>query len=50
MFTMTMAFFVVQASAPFATRELALIYLLVYIAIFAIGAGRYSIDNMIVRK
>lgn len=47
MFTMVMASCVVLGGESFAARELAVVYLSVYIAIFAIGAGRYSIDNLI---
>lgn len=47
MFTMVMASCVVLGGEPFAAREMAVVYLSIYIAIFAIGAGRYSIDNLI---
>lgn len=47
MFTMVIASCVVLGGEPFAAREMAVVYLSIYIAIFAIGAGRYSIDNLI---
>lgn len=50
MFTMGVVVFVVSAGSPFAAKELALIYLLVYVAIFALGAGRYSLDRLIFKK
>lgn len=49
-FTMCMACFVVLGDATFATRELSVLYIGLYVAIFAIGAGRYSLDRVIFRK
>lgn len=49
-FTMTMAFFIIHGNDPFAVKELALMYMTIYVAIFAIGAGRYSIDKLIFKK
>ena len=42
---MSVAAFVAHAGAPFAKRELALVYLLFYITLFVLGAGKYSLDN-----
>lgn len=50
MFTMGVVVFIVSAGAPFASKELALLYLLIYVAIFAIGAGKFSLDNLIFRR
>ncbi|MCK9291125.1 MAG: DoxX family protein [Bacteroidales bacterium] len=49
-FTMITAAFVVHSSDPFATRELALLYLLGFSWILALGPGRYSVDKMIHKK
>lgn len=49
-FTMMMAFFIIHGNDPFAVKELALMYMTIYVAIFAIGAGRYSIDKLIFKK
>lgn len=43
-FTMTIAAFVVHASDPWARKELALAYLVIYVALALTGAGRFSID------
>lgn len=48
--TMFVAAFVVHGDDPFARKEKALIYLLVYLAIFLFGGGKYSLDNFIKRK
>lgn len=50
MFTMAMVVFVVNSSAPFAPRELAMMYLIAYITIFAIGAGKYSLDKILLKR
>lgn len=44
---MMVAAFIVHHGSPFATKELAIIYLFVYIILFIWGAGRYSLDGMI---
>lgn len=44
---MTVIIFVIDAGEPLADRELAVIYLLLYIAICIIGPGKYSLDNLI---
>lgn len=38
--------FVIHGSDPFGKKELALIYLIMYIVIFLLGPGKYSIDGM----
>lgn len=50
LFTMIMAFFVIHASDPFAVKELAMIYITIYVAIFSIGAGRFSLDRLIFKQ
>ena len=42
--TMGVAAFVTHASDPFQNKEMALVYLLIYITIVVFGAGRYSLD------
>lgn len=46
-FTMLMAFFVIHASDPFAVKELAMMYFMIYVAIFSLGGGNYSVDRLI---
>lgn len=45
--TMVIAFFVVHQADPFATRELAFIYLIVFVILLISGPGKYSIDYLI---
>ena len=47
---MLVAVFVVHGSDAFAVRELAVLYLGVYLVIFFWGGGRYSVDNLLFRK
>ncbi len=46
-FTMGMAFFVIHANDPFAIKELAFIYLVVFILMYITGTGKFSIDHII---
>ena len=46
-FTMCVAMFVVHNGQSFAAKELATIYLVIYVVLFIAGAGRYSLDNII---
>ncbi|MBO7194630.1 MAG: DoxX family protein [Alistipes sp.] len=46
-FTMCVAMVMVHNGQSFAAKELALIFLVIYILLFLMGAGRYSLDNMI---
>lgn len=48
--TMFVAFFVVHSMDPFAKKELALIYLGMYVVIFLVGPGRLSLDASIKAK
>lgn len=43
--TMATAFFIIHGSDPFAHRELALIYMTLFLVVFILGPGKYSIDN-----
>ncbi|MBQ2034003.1 MAG: DoxX family protein [Alistipes sp.] len=46
-FTMGVAVIVVHNGQSFAAKELALIFLVIFVLLFVMGAGRYSLDNMI---
>lgn len=48
-FTMCMAFFVIHANDPFATKELAFVYLAVFILLYITGPGKYSLDHFIAK-
>ncbi len=50
MMTMLVAIFVIHWDDPFGKKELALLYLVPYIVIFLIGAGKYSLDALIIKK
>ena len=43
--TMLVAAFVVHLNDPIGTKEMALLYLFAYLAIFLAGPGRFSIDK-----
>jgi hypothetical protein len=45
--TMLLAGFIVHAPDPYVKKELAFLYLLPFIFLFLSGAGRYSLDGMI---
>lgn len=47
MFTMFVAAFIVHGSDPWGKKELPLLYFGVYLAIFLMGTGRYSVDTQI---
>jgi len=49
-FTMLVAFFVIHAKDPFAVKELAFIYLIVFILMYIAGPGKYSIDSFLFTK
>ncbi len=46
-FTMAVAFFVIHGGDPFATKELAFVYLVVFILMYIAGPGKFSIDHLI---
>ena len=45
-FTMFMAFFIVQAGDPFAKREMSLLFMMAYAVILITGPGRFSLDRL----
>ena len=49
-FTMSVAFFVVHGADPFAVKELAFVYLAVFVVLYVAGPGRYSVDYVIGKK
>ena len=49
-FTMVISAFVVLAADPFAKKEMALIYLSLYLLLMAFGAGKFSVDYMIQKR
>lgn len=48
--TMAVAAFMVHADDPFGKKEMALLYLLVYITFAILGPGKYSLDHLISRN
>lgn len=50
MFTMGMAFLVIHSGDPFAIKELALMYFMLYLTIFVLGSGRYSLDKIFCKR
>lgn len=49
-FTMGVAFFVIHGNDPFATKELAFVYLVVFILMYIIGPGKFAVDHRIGKK
>lgn len=43
---MAVAVFFAHSGDPFAEKELALLYLLIFVVIFIVGAGKYSLDRV----
>jgi putative oxidoreductase len=48
--TMLIAAFHVHISDPFAKQEMSLHFLLVYVVLFILGSGKYSLDRFLSRK
>ncbi|MGS2763231.1 DoxX family protein [Sinomicrobium sp. M5D2P9] len=48
--TMIVAAFVVHGSDPLAKREMALLYLVIFVAIGLLGPGKFSIDGALGKK
>ena len=46
-FTMLMAFFVIHGADPFAVKELALVYLVVFVLMLLAGPGKFSVDSVL---
>jgi putative oxidoreductase len=49
-FAMGVALFVVHHGQPFAAKELALIYFVIFVLLYYMGAGAYSLDNIIAKR
>ena len=45
--TMCVAFFIIHGGDPFMKKELALVYLMSYVALLLSGPGRFSLDYLI---
>jgi putative oxidoreductase len=48
--TMATAALIVHRADPFATKELALAYLVPFVVLFVTGPGRFSLDGWLVRR
>jgi len=48
--TMLVAAFIVHATDPFAKKEFALLYLLIYLTVFIVGSRKYSLDHLLQKK
>ena len=46
-FTMGVAFFVIHGNDPFALKELPFVYLIVFVLMFLIGPGKFSLDRLV---
>ncbi len=46
-FTMGVAFFVIHGADPFAVKELAFVYLVVFILLYITGPGQFSVDHVL---
>lgn len=46
-FTMGMAFLVIHGGDPFAAKELAFVYLVVFILMYIAGPGKFAVDRLI---
>ena len=44
--TMLVAAFIMHGADPFARKELALMYMLIYITLLVFGGGKYSVDKL----
>ena len=48
--TMIVAAFIIHGSDPIGKKELAILYLLVYLTLFIIGSRKFSIDYLLTKK
>lgn len=48
--TMLVAAFMIHAVDPFAKKEFALLYLIIYLVVFVIGSRKYSLDYLLLKK
>ena len=46
-FTMCVAFFIVHADDPFAVKELAFVYVVVFVLMYIVGPGKFAVDRWI---
>ena len=46
-FTMCVAFFIVHADDPFAVKDLAFVYLVVFVLMYIVGPGKFAVDRWI---
>ena len=49
-FTMCVAFFIVHADDPFAVKELAFVYLVVFVLMYIVGPGKFAVDRWIFKS
>ena len=49
-FTMIMAVFVVHANDPFSAKELALLYLYIFLIMYCLGPGSFAADYFFARR
>ena len=49
-FTMFVAAFIQHADDPFSKKELAILYLIIYITLLVKGSGKFSVDHFIRKK
>ncbi|MDR2065651.1 MAG: DoxX family protein [Prevotellaceae bacterium] len=50
LFSMMIAIFIAHAADPFAKKELAVIYAVIYALLLFTGGGKFSLDNMLYKK
>jgi putative oxidoreductase len=48
--TMAVAFFIVHANDDFQIKELSFVYMIIAVAVFILGSGKYSADAALFRK
>ena len=48
-FTMGVAFFVIHGADPFSSKELAFIYLIVFVLMYIVGPGKFSLDYFVAK-
>lgn len=47
---MSVAFFIFHAQDPFKAKELALIYLLIFVTLLITGSGKYALDHYLLKR
>lgn len=48
--TMLVAIFIAHGADPFAIKEKAILFLLIYVVLLITGSGRYSVDSLISKR